>query len=217
MVPEISRLFYTRFGRKIHSFYGSSECGGIAYDQGEDLEKPSGSVGVPLAGVKIVRIESDRIEIRSESVADGYFPDPDPLLLDGNRFIPGDLVEWLGAEIRLVGRVSDFINVAGKKIHPSVIEEHLRKYPGVVDAIVFGIPSATRNEELVAYVAGLEDLSRQQLESHCRQGLSRWQVPREIRLMAELPVNSRGKINRSELAKFYRRLEISSTATKSSC
>ena len=217
MVPEISRLFYTRFGRKIHSFYGSSECGGIAYDQGEDLEKPSGSVGVPLAGVKIVRIESDRIEIRSESVADGYFPDPDPLVLDGNRFIPGDLVEWLGAEIRLVGRVSDFINVAGKKIHPSVIEEHLRKYPGVVDAIVFGIPSATRNEELVAYVAGLEDLSRQQLERHCRQGLSRWQVPREIRLMAELPVNSRGKINRSELAKIYRRRETSSTATKFPC
>jgi len=217
MVPEISRLFHARFGRKIHSFYGSSECGGIAYDKDEDPKKPTGFVGAPLAGVKIVRLETDRIEIRSESVADGYFPEPDPLLLDGNHFIPGDLVEWLGAEIRLVGRVSDFINVAGKKVHPSVVEEHLRKYPGVVDAIVFGIPSTNRNEDLVAYVVSSEDLSRQPLESHCREGLSSWQVPREIRFLAELPVNSRGKINRSELAKLHLASEISSTVTKFPC
>ena len=203
LAPEISRQFHHRFGIKIHSFYGSSECGGIAYDRDEEPEKPSGFAGTPLAGVDVVKIDSDRIAVRGPSVADGYFPASDADLLGGKQFVPGDLVEWSDQGIRLIGRVTEFVNVAGKKVHPSVVEEHLRKMPGVIDAIVFGIPSTTRNEDLVAYVLGSRSLSRQLLESHCREGLSSWQVPREIQIVRELPFNNRGKINRSELSKLH--------------
>jgi acyl-CoA synthetase (AMP-forming)/AMP-acid ligase II len=41
------------------------------------------------------------------------------------------------------------------------------------------------------------------LESHCRDGLDGWQVPREFHLVAELPFNERGKINRAELSKLH--------------
>jgi long-chain acyl-CoA synthetase len=203
LAPEIARQFHRRFGLKIHSFYGSSECGGIAYDRDDEPNKANGFAGTPLAGVEVVKIDPNRIAVRGPSVADGYFPDPEVEVLDGKQFIPGDLVEWSDQGIRLVGRVTEFVNVAGKKVHPSVVEEHLRKIPGVIDAIVFGIPSTTRNEDLVAYVLGSKVLSRQLLESHCREGLSSWQVPREIQIMGELPFNNRGKINRSELAKLY--------------
>ena len=131
-------------------------------------------------------------------------------MLDGVRFVPGDIVEWTNLGLRLVGRVSDFVNIAGKKVHPAIIEEHLQKLPGVIDAIVFGIPSANRNEDLVAYVVASTTISRQLLESHCREGLSSWQVPREFQIVAELPFNQRGKINRSELS----RLHLESRATE---
>lgn len=203
LAPEISRQFHRRFGLKIHSFYGSSECGGIAYDRDDELEMPSGFAGTPLNGIEITKIGANRIAVRGPSIADGYFPPSDRDILDGQQFVPGDLVEWSNLGIRLVGRITEFVNVAGKKVHPAVIEEHLRKMPGVVDAIVFGIPSTTRNEELVAYVVGSKTLSRQLLESHCRDGLSSWQVPREIQIVRELPFNQRGKINRSELSKLH--------------
>jgi long-chain acyl-CoA synthetase len=203
LAPEISRQFQTRFGSKIHSFYGSSECGGIAYDRSEDPEQLSGFVGTPLDGVEVLKMDDDRIAVRGPNVGDGYFPDPDPTMLDGIQFVPGDMIEWTNLGLRLVGRVSDFVNIAGKKVHPAIIEEHLRKFPGVVDAIVFGIPSVTRNEDLVAYVVASNAVSRQLLESHCREGLSDWQVPREFQLVTELPFNQRGKINRSELARLH--------------
>jgi len=203
LAPEIAREFHRRFGLKIHSFYGSSECGGIAYDRDDVPAKPYGFAGAPLAGVEVVKIETSRITVRGPNVADGYFPTSDADILDGTQFAPGDLVEWSNEGIRLVGRVTEFVNVAGNKVHPSVVEEYLRKMPGVIDAIVFGIPSATRNEDLVAYVVGSKRLSRHLLESHCREGLSSWQVPREIRIVRELPFNSRGKINRSELSKLH--------------
>jgi long-chain acyl-CoA synthetase len=203
LAPAVARDFHSSFGLKIHSFYGSSECGGIAYDRGEDSDRPTGFVGAPINGVEVTKIDEDRIAIRGPSVADGYFPDSDFNVLDGVRFVPGDIVEWSNLGLRLIGRVSDFVNIAGKKVHPSIIEEHLRKLPGVVDAIVFGIPSATRNEELVAYVVAADAVPRQLLESHCREGLSNWQVPREFQIIAELPFNQRGKINRSELSRMH--------------
>jgi len=211
LASEISRQFHSRYGLKIHSFYGSSECGGIAYDRSEDPERPSGFVGTPVNGVEVIKIDDDRIAVRGANVADGYFPVSDIDVLDGMQFVPGDIIEWSGLGLRLIGRVSDFVNIAGKKVHPAIIEEHLRKLPGVIDAIVFGIPSATRNEELVAYVVASNAVSRQLLESHCRDGLSSWQVPREFQIVAELPFNQRGKINRSELSRMH--LESGSSAT----
>jgi long-chain acyl-CoA synthetase len=201
--PEISRKFHDRFGLKIHSFYGSSECGGIAYDRSDERDPAPGFVGTPMSGVAVISFDQDRIEVRGPNVADGYFPEPDAALLDGERFVPGDIVEWSQSGLRLIGRVSDIVNIAGKKIHPSIVEEHLRKLPGVVDTIVFGIPSATRNEDLVAYVVGSNTLTRAMLENHCRDGLDGWQVPREFRIVAALPFNQRGKINRAELSKIH--------------
>jgi acyl-CoA synthetase (AMP-forming)/AMP-acid ligase II len=200
---ETIRQFYTRYGLRIHSFYGSSECGGIAFDREGKLDAPSGFVGRPMDGVEILPRESDRIEIHGPNVGDGYFPDPEPEVLDGVRFVPGDLVRWLEYGAQLYGRASDSINVAGKKVHPSVIEEHLRKLPGIIDAIAFGVPSPNRNEDLVALVLTHTSTTRQQLETHCRVGLADWQVPRDFKIVSSLPVNARGKVNRSDLAREY--------------
>ena len=200
---ETVQQFFRRYGLHIHSFYGSSECGGIMFDREGQLDAPSGFVGTPLDGVQITRLPNDRIEIGGTNVGDGYFPDQDPETLQTGRFIPGDLVRWLGESAQLYGRASDFINIAGKKIHPSLVEEHIRKVPGVIDVIAFGVPSPNRNEDLVALVMSNPPIARQTLEAHCRAGLADWQVPRDFQIVTELPVNARGKIKRSELAAEY--------------
>jgi long-chain acyl-CoA synthetase len=200
---ETVQQFYRRYNLRIHSFYGSSECGGIMFDRAGRLDAPSGFVGAPLDGVQIERLPNDRIEITGPSVGDGYFPDQDPETLHAGRFIPGDLVRWLGESAQLYGRASDFINIAGKKIHPSLVEEHIRKLPGVIEVIAFGVPSPTRNEDLVVLVMCNPLVPRQTLEAHCRAGLADWQVPRDFEIVTELPVNARGKIKRSDLATEY--------------
>jgi long-chain acyl-CoA synthetase len=200
---ETVQQFYHRYKLRIHSFYGSSECGGIMFDREGRLDAPSGFVGTPMDGVQITRLQNDRIEITGTNVGDGYFPDQDPETLQTGRFRPGDLVRWLGESAQLYGRASDFINIAGKKIHPSLVEEHIRKLAGVIEVIAFGVPSPNRNEDLVALVMSNPPVSRQTLEAHCRAGLADWQVPRDFEIVKELPVNARGKIKRSDLAAEY--------------
>jgi long-chain acyl-CoA synthetase len=200
---ETVQQFYRRYNLRIHSFYGSSECGGIMFDREGRLDVPSGFVGTPLDGVQITRLPNDRIEITGANVGDDYFPDQDSETLQTGRFRPGDLVRWLGESAQLYGRASDFINIAGKKIHPSLVEEHIRKLAGVIEVIAFGVPSPTRNEDLVVLVMCNPPVPRQTLEAHCRAGLADWQVPRDFEIVEKLPVNARGKIKRSELAAEY--------------
>ena len=203
---DVAGKFSVKFRLKIHSFYGASECGGISYDTTEPRRYEDGFVGTPLNGVSIVS-ESDEpgpITVRSAAVGDGYFPVEDRAVLGGGRFVPGDLIQRAERGMYLVGRTSDVINVAGRKLSPHEVEARLTEFPGVRQAVVFGVPSELRGEEPVACIVASEDLACDALLRHCQEHLSPWQVPRDVWVVAEIPVSERGKINRRELAEMYR-------------
>lgn len=203
---EVARKFREKFGRSIHSFYGSSECGGICYDREARLEE-TGFVGPPMNGVKIEMLERDadasRIRIQSAAAGDGYFPEPDDEKLGGGFFTPDDLLSRSGDGFRIVGRVSDVINVAGKKVNPAEIEAELLRFAGVRSAVVFGRESVLRNEEVAACVATSAEIREAELLDFCRRRLSGWQVPKRIFFVEEIPVNVRGKVSRRELAQRF--------------
>jgi len=193
--------FKERFGIKIHGFYGSSECGGIAYDV-SDAPTPEGCVGAPVKGVRLVHdAATDREEVHGPAVGEGYFPEPDAAVLGGGRFVPGDLVERTPHGFVLAGRMSDFINVAGRKLNPAEVESRLREMPGVREAVVFGVPSVLRGEEPVACVVG--NVTAAELRLSCQSVLASWQAPRDFWIVGALPFNERGKLSRRALAEAY--------------
>jgi long-chain acyl-CoA synthetase len=203
---EVARKFRDKFRRSIHSFYGSSECGGICYDREARLEE-AGFVGPPMNRVRIEFLEPDspgsRIRVQSAAAGDGYFPEPDDEKLGGGFFAPDDLLTRTEAGFRIVGRISDVINVAGKKVNPAEVEAELLRFAGVRAAVVFGRESALRNEEVAACVAANRNLDETELLEFCRRRLSGWQVPKRIFFVDEIPVNERGKISRRELAQRF--------------
>jgi acyl-CoA synthetase (AMP-forming)/AMP-acid ligase II len=203
---EVARKFREKFQRSIHSFYGSSECGGICYDREARLEE-AGFVGPPMDGVKIEMLEpnvsASRIRIQSAAAGDGYFPEPDPEKLGDGFFMPDDLLSPSGDGFRIVGRVSDVINVAGKKVNPAEVEAELMRFEGVRAAVVFGRESVLRNEEVAACVATSGGVREADLLEFCRGRLNGWQVPKRIFFVEEIPVNERGKVSRRELAQRF--------------
>ncbi len=205
---RVAESFRERFGCAIHSFYGASECGGICYDRQASDER-EGFVGPAMEGVDLQPLDpvgaSRQIRVCSAAVGDGYFPQADPDKLGGGVFVPDDLVSMDKDGVRLVGRLSDVINVAGKKVNPAEVEAHLLSHQEVRQAVVFGRDSALRNQEVVACVVAQEADEAGLLE-FCRSRLSGWQVPKRIFLLEALPANERGKISRRELAEQFRNI-----------
>jgi long-chain acyl-CoA synthetase len=203
----VARKFRQKFNQPIHSFYGSSECGGICYDRDASLLE-QGFVGQPMRGVDLELLELDApvtlVRVRSAAAGDGYFPEPDEEKLGQGKFIPDDLLSVSGDGLRIVGRVSDIINVAGKKVNPAEVEAELLRFTGVRAAVVFGRDSILRNEEVAACVVAGERVLESDLLEYCRARLSGWQVPKRIFFVEEIPVNERGKVNRRELARKFR-------------
>jgi acyl-CoA synthetase (AMP-forming)/AMP-acid ligase II len=200
---SLGRAFREKFGQAIHSFYGSSECGGICYDRSGEADE-DGFVGSAMQGVELEILDAgapaSQVRVRSAAVADGYFPHSDEGKLSHGMFIPDDLLAPHGSGFKIAGRISDLINVAGKKVNPAEIEAHLLSLPGVRQAVVFGRQSALRNEEVAACVVTDSNIAEADLLQSCRMRLSGWQVPKRIFLVPEIPVNERGKTNRRELA-----------------
>jgi long-chain acyl-CoA synthetase len=202
----VAQTFREKFGLPIHSFYGASECGGICYDRSAK-ETIEGFVGTPMDGVELEPLDSDaqatQVQVRSAAVGDSYFPQPEPAKLGAGSFFPDDLLMISEAGVRIVGRLSDVINVAGKKVNPAEVEAHLLQHEAVRQAVVFGRASALRNQEVVACVVARSETDEAALLKFCRTRLSGWQVPKRIFLLDALPSNERGKISRRELADYF--------------
>ena len=206
----IAKKFGEKFDRTIHSFYGASECGGICYDR-EATQESDGFVGEPMDGVEVEMLDPDvsasQVRVRSAAAADGYLSQSDAEKLGDGRFVPDDLLVRHGAGFRIVGRVSDVINVAGKKVNPAEVEMQLLRVSGVRQAVVFGRAAGAglRNEEVAACVVAAPDLTESDLLKVCRNALSGWQIPKRIFLVDAIPVNERGKISRRDLARRFSR------------
>ena len=204
---EVARKFREKFKQPIHSFYGSSECGGICYDRAAPLLE-QGFVGQPMQGLDLELLEPEasatRVRVQSAAAGDSYFPESDDEKLGKGKFIPDDLLSVSRDGLRIVGRVSDVINVAGKKVNPAEVEAELLRFAGVRAAVVFGRESLLRNEEVAACIVAGARVRESDLLEHCRACLSGWQVPKKIFFVDEIPVNERGKVNRRELASRFR-------------
>jgi len=185
LLPSTSKRFRERFGSDIHSFYGCSEVGGIAYDRtGGAVER--GTVGTPIE--------------QGANVALGYLLDENTFVPFHGKFTPDDIVETReNGEIALVGRASDWINTAGKKVNPREVEQVILQIEGVRDVKVYGEPAGSRGEVVAAAVVA-DSVTRETIRDFCRSRLSSHKVPRIVKLIDAIPVDERGKVKRAALA-----------------
>ena len=194
----LEREVFKAGGLKIHNFYGSTECGGIAYDASETVRSDNDCVGVSMCNVLLEADDSGCLRVKSRAVAQGYWPESAAALGNG-IFQTSDLCEFRDGMVFLRGRFSDQINIAGRKVSPASIEQVLSLHPSVCECIVFGVPSrdADRSETIVVAVVARKPVSADELKQFLLARLTAWQVPREWLFVSSLAANGRGKISRA--------------------
>jgi len=187
LTPAVAQAFFTRYGLKIHNFYGASETGGICYDRTGSASLTGRSVGKPLAGVSVT-VKAGLITVESRAVATRT-----------GKWRVNDFGEWnKHGELALLGRAGHGANIGGKKVHPLEVERVLRALPGVTDAAVWLWQGEGR--DLLA--AGVETAhSRAELERALAARLPAWKLPKAWFIDRELPRTPRGKLDLAALKK----------------
>ena len=117
--------------------------------------------------------------------------------VEGARFsIPGDwaLVNDDGVTLTLLGRGSVCINTGGEKVFPEEVEEAVKRYPGVKDAVVVGVPDEKWGEAITAVVSMHQPgLDAESLIDFVKQELASYKAPKHVVRVDEVYRSPSGK------------------------
>jgi malonyl-CoA/methylmalonyl-CoA synthetase len=189
-------------GHTLLERYGMTETGMILSNPLHGQRRP-GAVGTPLPGVD-VRLVDGEVEVRGPGVFSEYWQRPaetGEAFRDG-WFRTGDVAVCEDGVYRLLGRTStDIIKTGGYKVSALEIEDALREHPAIADAAVIGAPDDDWGQR-VAAVVELRDgmaLSLAELREWLRPRVAPYKVPRDLRVVATLPRNAMGKVNKPAL------------------
>lgn len=117
--------------------------------------------------------------------------------VEGKRWaVPGDLATVdADGTISLIGRGSTCINTGGEKVFPEEVEAAVRRFPGVVDVVVVGVPDERFGEQVAALVQTQPEvvLDQGKLLAHVGTLLAHYKVPRRVVQVELVPRGPNGK------------------------
>lgn len=182
LAPQLALEAEKTFNVPLLEIYGSTETGQIATRQ-------------PTKSPEWTLFPGLQMERRDEHVwiSGGHVEMPMPMndeieIIDERRFL-------------LHGRLSDLINIAGKRSSLAFLNHHLNAIPGVEDGVFFMPPEAAgaKVTRLEAFVVA-PGLTRGQLMSALRERIDAAFLPRPLHMLDKLPRNNTGKLPANELA-----------------
>jgi long-chain acyl-CoA synthetase len=211
------RTEFEKYGpRMVVEGYGLSEASPVTHVNPVSERNRPGTIGLPLpdtearimdqaSGLYELPVGSvGELVVRGPQVMKGYFNNP----LETNRALrngwlyTGDLARRdRDGFFTIVDRKKDIIKTSGFLVFPAEVEEVLGRFPGVDEVAVIGVPDPERGEVVKALVVSRHgvglDLSA--LEKHCQEHLGKHKRPRQVEIVAQLPKNFLGKIQRRKL------------------
>jgi long-chain acyl-CoA synthetase len=153
--------FFDAVGIRIAEGYGLTECTTAASTNRPDVYR-FGSVGQPLPGVEIRIAEDGEIEMRSETVFQGYYKDPEATaaVLGSDGWLKTGDIGTLDEDgfLHITDRKKDILVTAGgKNVAPQNLENDLKTSKYVSQALVVG--------DRLPYVSALITLDQAEIGS----------------------------------------------------
>lgn len=204
---------------EVWEFYGFSEGGRVTRIGPDEWLTHPGSVGRPIEGVRVVILDDHGREVPPGQPGWIYTvpahgdrfvyrnnPDATAAVTRSTRFgdaVTGGDIGYLDEEgyLYITDRSAELVVRGGVNIYPSEAEQVLHTHPAVVDCAAFGIPDEVYGERLIALVelAAGTQATPAELIAHCRERLSHYKCPEEIRIVDALPRDPNGKVRKAEL------------------
>ena len=166
---------------------GTGVAVGIMDDSGELV--PAGAAGeVVIQGPNVTDGYENNPEANAASFTNGWFRTGDLGTLDDAGYL------------RLAGRIKELIVRGGEKIAPREIDELLLQYPGVAEAVAFGLPHPVWGEEVAVAIVPQGPLTESEILRYLRGRVADFKVPKKVFIVESIPRTATGKVQRRHVA-----------------
>ena len=187
-------------------------------------ERRGSTVGFPLPGVSL-RVQGDDgkslpvgeiggIQVKGPNVFKGYWRMPEKTAEEFTKdgyFKTGDVgkVDERGY-LHIVGRSKDLIISGGYNVYPAEIEGYINEMPGVAESALVGVPHPDFGEVGVAVVIAKPGakLDADAIVAQLKSQLANFKIPKKCFVVAELPRNTMGKVQKNLLRDQYKGLFV---------
>jgi len=220
MVDVMSKMYL----QQITICYGLTETSPVLTQtrRNDPVQKRVETVGKPLPGVevKIVNPESGEdllpgnpgeLIARGYGIMKGYYKMPDKtkeVIRDGWLHTKDLAIEDNDGYISILGRIDDMIIRGGENVYPREIEEFLYTNEKIEDVAIIGVPSQKYGEEVCAFIKMRDGkvATEEEIKQYCREGISRFKIPRYVLFSEEFPMTASGKIRKVELREMAKKV-----------
>jgi acyl-CoA synthetase (AMP-forming)/AMP-acid ligase II len=224
---EFRALYRERFGHEVTIGYGMTEAPtAVTRSDGSAAPRP-GLCGKPVPQVEILILDEKDQPVPDGEVGEicvaparsgpwagvytpmqGYWHKPEETekALRNGVYHSGDLgfLDERG-DLYIRGRRNELILRGGANVYPAEVERVLQEHPAVQACAVLGRPDTRLGQRVVAAVqlAPERAVTCEELTAFARERLARYKVPEEIALVAELPRNAMGKVQKRLLESLF--------------
>ncbi|MEZ5672957.1 MAG: AMP-binding protein [Thiotrichaceae bacterium] len=201
LAASLSREILAQKGPALYNLYGSSELGFAVLAGPEDLEKYPNTIGKAIPGVSVQILnkkggkqaanETGLLQLKTSWSAGSA----------KCRFISTGDLAYMNEEgfLFLKGRCDDMIVSGGVNVYPVDLENVLLEHPAISEAAVIGVADDDFGERLVAFA--VSDVGEKEIREWLMPRIARFQNPKAIVFLEEMPVLATGKVDREKLRK----------------
>jgi nocardicin nonribosomal peptide synthetase NocB len=149
---------------------------------------------------------------RSALTAERFIPDEYSNVPGARLYKTGDrVIRHENGCIEYLGRADQQVKIKGFRIELGEIEEVIRQVEGVKNVVVIAA-----DNNLVAYVAGVDSSKFDYIKSFCKGKLAPYMIPQHWIAINEVPVTDSGKVNRKALPSYKTAFLVSGPMEKPS-
>jgi len=214
MAADTVRQWKDQTGLAIYEGYGMTEAAPVV-SYNHTFRHVIGSVGTAAPGVEIQIRDQDghvleqgregEICVRGRNIMPGYLNNPEgtrAAFWEDGWFRSGDIGRFDPDNyLYIVDRLKDMIITGGENVYPKEVEDVLYARPEVEECAIIGLPDQEWGERVTAFIVARQgvNIDPQALKAFLKSRISAFKVPKEFRVVNELPKSPAGKILKRQL------------------
>lgn len=203
---------FSLLGNVLYNLYGSTEAGLNFIATPEDLMISPTTIGRKISGVDLKVLNRNMNEVQIGNIGQLCIKNDWTMSNKHSNWVQTGDLGYQDAQgmYYICGRIDDMIISGGVNVYPNEVEQILMNHPAIVDAAVIGIDDEDFGQRLKAYVRPVTKgtITAQELHQWLHSRVSRFQLPKEIEIVDELPYTSLGKLDRNQLYQMYSKNRI---------